>query len=399
MSSALGRDVVIVLALVACMFATQTMLVTVLALAGARFGLAGVEIGAVVAIPAFLGLLCSVPVAVVSDALGRRSLLMVAGAIGAAGGGSFMLLSGAPGLVVAALGLGLYLALSTGSALAFVTEVGSPADQPRIQGRNGAAQALAALAGALGAGLLLDLGGPDAAFGGMAALALGVSVLAAVSRERPRARRMLTSTALVTSYRRGLGMLASRWQVRTAAAVTLNTIHLVVVANAFGALFIVHQLGGSATVAGIAIALRSVVAGAVSTLFPRSSSRYGLLAPMVVTGAIGGVAVLILPLAQALPIAAILIGLQGIGTGLGAATANTFITAGTERSERALGFAIHVVPARIVSLLLPVLLGLVLQTMGIAAVFVVAAGATATFVAAIALLGYRGARAEATRPR
>src|ERR1700687_2944525 len=117
-----------------CLFAAQTMAFVLIPLAAAGLGLSGVAIGVLVAMPAGLGLVSDVPVAMVSDRLGRRPPMVVGAGLGVVSGALLMVASDFGGLFVGSVALGLSLSLGFGPMLAYITEACLPKDAARVQG-------------------------------------------------------------------------------------------------------------------------------------------------------------------------------------------------------------------------------------------------------------------------
>ena len=157
----MNRNLYLVFAGIFALFATQTMALIAIPLAAASIGVPGYLIGVLVAIPAALGLCSDVVVAVASDRIGRKPLILAGAALGALAGLELAFSNDLAGLAVGSIVLGLSLSLSVGPALAYVTEASTPHAAARVQGYNGAVQGLSALAGALAIGFAVDRFGSE----------------------------------------------------------------------------------------------------------------------------------------------------------------------------------------------------------------------------------------------
>lgn len=381
------RAVVLVLVAIGCLFASQTMIVALVPLTASYLGLSGVEIGVLVALPGLIALACDIPIAVASDSVGRRRLLIAGGSLGGLAALLFAVDGGRGALLLATVGLGFYLSLTLGTTLAYMTEVGDPTRQPVIQGSNGAVQAIASLVGVVALGVAFDLGGPRLGAATIGMFAVAVVIAAALGRETKRVRRRPGLPDLLRGYRRAIDLLASRPGLRVSSALTLvQTSHFVIIGAAFVPLLIVRGLGATAGVAGFALAVRNVFIALTSSMFAYSLRRFGIVRPMIAGGALAAGAVVLLPFALVGLVPFVLLAIQGIGIGLAPATSNTLVARSTSDQERALGFAAQSVPARANSFLLPLLLGTTLQIADLRAVFVVAGIATAGFIVLVVVL-------------
>src|SRR5205807_1190162 len=151
-----NRNLYLVFAAIFCLFATQTVVFVLIPLAAAAMELPGVAIGVLVAVLAGLGLASDVLVAVTSDRLGRKPLILTGAGLGVLAGILLAVAEDFPTLFAGAVALGLSLSFAVGPALAYVTEACRPEQAARVQGYNGAVQGLSALAGAFAIGFAID---------------------------------------------------------------------------------------------------------------------------------------------------------------------------------------------------------------------------------------------------
>jgi MFS family permease len=369
----MNRNLYLVLTGIFCLFATQTMAFVLIPLAAAAMGAPGFAIGVLVAIPAGLGLATDVLVAVTSDRLGRKLPILVGAGLGIAAG---ILLSSArdfPTLLAGAFAVGLSFSLSVGPALAYVTEASAPKDAARVQGYNGAVQGLSALTGALAIVFAVDRIGPEVS-------SLLISVLMALAcaafywmKETVVRSRGPSAGDLMGSYAAAMRLLVTRPALQLSTLVSLIFLSVVfVVGNSFLPIYIVHDLGRPAALAGTLLAARNVAMTVSSPLFGSAVARYGLPSTMLganflaVAGMVG-VALVADPEWLYIPLI-----VAGFGMGFAAATANTLVTSATGRHERALGFATNSIVTRAGSLVSPLVFGAILELSGSSAVFVAA---------------------------
>src|SRR5213593_2569598 len=152
----MNRNLYLAFAAIFCLFATQTVVFVLIPLAAAEMEVPGFAIGALVAVLAGLGLASDVLVAVTSDRLGRKPLILAGAGLGVLAGILIAVASDFPTLFAGAVALGLSLSFAVGPALAYVTEACRPEQAAKIQGYNGAVQGLSALAGAFAVGFAID---------------------------------------------------------------------------------------------------------------------------------------------------------------------------------------------------------------------------------------------------
>jgi MFS family permease len=164
-------------------------------------------------------------------------------------------------------------------------------------------------------------------------------------------------------------------------ALTFTTVMLA--ANSFLPLYLVHVQGGSVGLAATFLVIRNVAMTIASPFFGYAVARTSLIATIV-----GANGLAVVALAAIAPISspeglAIVLALQGIGLGFAAATVNLLVMSATGTGDRALGLASNNLVARLGSLLSPIVFGVAFQTLGPRAVFVVAGLLGMTYVGAI----------------
>lgn len=381
----MNRNLYLVFAAIFCLFATQTVVFVLIPLAAAEMDLPGFAIGVLVAVLAGLGLASDVPVAVTSDRLGRKPLILAGAGLGVLAG---ILIAGAndfPTLFAGAVALGLSLSFAVGPALAYVTEACRPEHAAKVQGYNGAVQGLSALAGAFAIGFAIDHLGTRRS-------SLLISVLMAsacaavllldetVVRTRPPSPR-----ELVGSYGQAMRLLVTRPPLQLSALVSLifNSV-VFVVGNSFLPIYIVRDLGQSAVLAGTLLAARNVAMTVASPLFGIAVARFGLIGTMLGTNSVAVLGMIGVALAPDPQFLFVPLALAGFGTGFAPATANTLVTSATGRHERALGFATNGLVGRAGSLMSPLIFGTLLEISGSLAAFSAAGILGVVYLAAMA---------------
>jgi MFS family permease len=379
-----NRNLWHVLSGIFCVFATLTIAFVLIPLAAIGMGLPGTAIGVLVAVLAGLGLATDMLVAVVSDHVGRRAPMLLGTVVGVAAGGVLSFASDFWGLLAGAIALGLSLSLAIGPSLAYVTEACRPSDAARVQGYNGAIQGLSALGGAIAIGLAVERFGSRSS----ALLIAGLMVLAFIAfariEETVNRSRLRSARQLLGGYASAVRLLMTRPQLQLAALVSLIFSSVVfVVGNSFLPLYVVHDLGESAVLAGTLLATRNIAMTASSLYFGKAIGRVGLVRTMVGANAlaVAGVIGLSVVTDSRLLVAALVV--QGLGIGFAAATANTLVASATDREERALGFATNSFVARGGGLLSPLLYGVVFEFSGTRTVFTVAGLLGVAFLAAM----------------
>ena len=381
----MNRNLYLVLAGIFCIFATQTMAFVLIPLAAAAVNVPGFAIGVLVAVTAGLGLLTDLPVAVTSDRLGRKPIILCGAGLGILAGILLSVARDFPTLLLSAVVFSLSLSFAIGPALAYVTEASLPDNAARVQGYNGAVQGLSALAGAVVIGFSVDTVGPDRT-SLLISLLMAFSCVAFVSLKETVARDRIPSMhELIGSYPAALNLLLTRPSLQLSTLVSLIFNSVVFVAgNSFLPIYVVRDLGLPAVFAGGLLAVRNIAMTLSSPLFGPAVGRYGLTATMLGANFVavaGMVGISLVPNPQALYVP---LAVAGFGMGFAAATANTLVTSATTRRQRALGFATNSLVSRAGSLVSPLIFGVILGTSGSPAVFTAAGILGVAYLAAMA---------------
>jgi MFS family permease len=189
-------------------------------------------------------------------------------------------------------------------------------------------------------------------------------------------------------------MLAQRPPLQIASALTFNSAVVTVSVGAvYVPLYAVTNLHVGPGFVGAVLALRLSVAVITSVFYGVSVARAGLIKPLVATNLLAVASTCLLPLCvEPLQLTIVMV-IQGAGIGFVAAASNTLASLTTSTSERMLGLAAVSFVSRLSLLVVPILLGVVLSSLGFTALFL--------FAAALALLATlfmfdRGSRVQLT---
>lgn len=379
-----------ILLVVFLLFISLTVGAVLMPLAATTIGLGTATIGLLVALPQATGLIVDIPLAGWSDAVGRRVPIIVGCGAGILAGAIFASSDSFVHLAIAALVLGLVMSLSTGPALAFVTEVVAPEAHARVQGYNGAIQGLSALTGAAAVGVLVPAFGPRLSFWSIPIVLAGVAVITSRMREeqRPISRHPLSVRAMLSRYRRVLQLIAGKPAIRMAGTVSaLYQLQMVTLGNSFVPIYLISVNGMTATAVAGLLTVRSFVSVVLSVGFGRTFARHGIVRPIVVGNILGLASVMLVPLtADPLALVALFAG-QGAGVAFGPATANLLVTSATGEGERAIGFSANSLIGKVGGLSLPLLLGASAALGGFVLLFEVAAAIGAALIIAMWVQG------------
>jgi len=396
----MSRNLHFILIAIFFLFATQTIVSVLVPITASDLGIGGTLIGLLVALPSAVALFTEVPAAAFSDSVGRKLPILIGATLALLASVIFLFSSSLVPLTVSVVIYGAGLSVSAVPALAFVTEASRPEHQARVQGYNGAVQGLSALVGALSVGLLLQLTSPRLAFAVVTLLAVLALVAVARTDDHTRFNRPgFRLASVLRSYARVARLVRTSRQIQLAGLVSLNyTFVFLVIGNSFLPLLLIKNLGYSAVFAGVVLGFRSIVATIVSSSFGFIVGHVGFRRSMLITNAAAAIAVLLTAAAHAPAMFLILAALQGVGCGFSAATANLYVVSATAESDRALGFSTASFTSRLGTIILPVLLGSVLQLLGISTAFLVAGCVCVASVIALTLLS-SGTTSPETTPR
>lgn len=352
----LPRNVALLGAIVFSIWAGQSVVLIVMPLAANGLGASPALIGILVAVPNAIAFLFSIPVAVMSDGLGRRAFIVAGSALGLATSMLVAVSTSEVTLFVGAVGFGCFLVLSTGPTLAFSTEFGPERLHARIQGYNATIQAASALVAPLLAGAALGLFGISGGFaiiGGLSITALGAAVL---MREQ-HGYRPRNWSIILGSYRDAVRLILASADMRTAALqAVIFTSTVFVIGGAFLPLYFVVSLGWEPGIAAAVLSVRGVAALAPGLFLGRAVELVGGRRLAAVAGGLTILPLAAIPLLDTAGYISVLLGIHGIGVGLIPGSVNLLVTSGTTPDKRALGFASVSVFGRTPGIALPVLL-------------------------------------------
>lgn len=374
------RDVLCLLGAVFAFFCAQTVVLVLVPIAATRMDLGAAAVGAFVAVPGLTGLVGDAPLAVLSDRIGRRPMVIAGGLVGTVGGLLLAAATSPPTLALGAVLFGVAISLGFGPIVAFTTEIVPTQQQARLQGVNGAVQGAASALGALASGFLMQVASPGAGFVLASGLAGAASLLALLIHEDHRSRasahpaRTTAAITLLASYAAAARLLRARIEIRLSALIALMYIILfIVVGNSFLPLTLVSDAGLAGATVGILLALRTGVLTAVSLTFGAVATRLGFTRALVLAHGAGVVGVLAVPAAgSSLPGLVLVVAFLGIGSAFGAAGSNMLVARATVGGERALGVAATNLVSRGALLLVAPVLGSVIQAAGSGRAYIVA---------------------------
>ncbi len=368
--------------------AAHTMVPILVPLAAGNMGAPKALIGLVIAAPALISLLTGLPCAVLSDRVGRRSMLIICGLLNVAGAAILATSSNVVGLALGSMLNGLGNSFWWSPVLAYMTEASTPANHAQVQGYNGGVQGLGALLGALVAGAVTDWAGFPAAFALVGALSVLLVVLVVQLEESHKPKAVPTlRDAVFGGYSRAIRLLARRSELRLASLIVLTyAVVTLTLGNSFLPLYMTTELGFSRTLAGSMISTRDLLGMVASALFGLAVARLGFFRLVLMGQALGALSLFAVPFSTRVPVTFLVLASQGIGLGNTPATSNTLVAAGTSLEDRALGFASMGLVSRTCLLILPPLFGALADAAGMRTVFIVGGlmvAANATILAAM----------------
>lgn len=351
-----------ILAIVGCIFYAQILVLVTMPVATLRAGLGPVTTGVLLALPGASSLLADVPLASLSDSLGRRRFVVLGGLVLTVSTAVLAVASAEP--VLWAVGMiltGGAMALLVSPTLAHLTESVAPEELRHVQGLNGSIQAAVSIVAVVVSGFLLAASSSSTAFATAAVCGAAIAVLGLRLGEMPRPRSTTPLLAALRGYRTGLRLVRTPLvALATALAVAYGVLFLVA-GNGFLPSFAI-SLAVSPAVVGILLGMRTAVVMVVSPSFGRVIGRYGLLGPVVSLTLLGAVGLALVPLAQVsvfLLVPAVL--LQGLGIAYAAAASNIWIADATPPDARAVAIATSTLGSRLSLLVAAPLFGLAAQ--------------------------------------
>ena len=294
------------------------------------------------------------------------------GGVAAVAGGAIGMVDGFVTLGIAGVLLGVSTSLAFVPALSVSTEVVDRRHQPRLQGRNGAIQFVAALAGVVvGSAVAADR---QIAFGCLAGL--GVAILAASvafpSSDATSGPSHSVSRSIGASYGRAIHLLLTSAPVQFAAlTATIFTLLWVSVGGSFVPLYMLTDLGYSGEQMGAVLAFRAILAALASLGLGWVVAKIGLGAATVIPFAAGLAITASVGLSELA--APALIAASGLALGFVIVSGNISLALGTASHERTIAVAATIFTSRIAAFIIPILIGIALDAFGFGATFAAAA--------------------------
>lgn len=371
------------LAAMAASMTSTTLVMVFVPLAGASLHLDNVLIGLLVAVPALVQMVTTIPAGAAVDRFGSRPLLLSGGAIASSGALVLVLWSGVPGLVVGSALFGAGSSFTTGAALATLGKT-SRRRIATVQGLNVAAQR----GGALVAALIVTAG-----IGGRGALVF-IPVLAAtmvmgvVGAFTPvNAFPGSGASWLQSSFRRGVRLIVERPEIQVSALFGILIATLLTVSTSFVPLMLLRDYGAAPSMVGTLLVVRDVVAVIAGPVLgwwaqragPRPMQMTGLVTLLLGTAGLASASLrwTLIPCFAS----------QGVGLAAALVATNLWAAIGSLREERALALAVGGYMFRIAAFTAPILLGWLFDRSPITMI----AGATVLCATVAVLITWRSA--------
>lgn len=322
-------------------------------------------------LPTFVTFFTTIPLAILSNTIGRRPLIINGGWITLFSAIVFSFTKGAVLLSTAITLVSFAGSFFWGQALALVSEQGSPDEHAQNQGYNGLLQGASALLSVLIAGYLvelIDFSGSYLVAGFFAFLGLLFSIK--IQERFTPTHQGFSFFEIVSSYRKAFFLLRkAKIQLSTIFS-TIGVIISFAVGNTFFPMYTTLVNGSTSTLIGIYIGSRNFLSMLVSLTFGYFAKRMGKFWPLFVSLGLAIVVVPFIPLLKNPVFLIALFCLQGIGMGFIPAGPNLLVAEGTSIENRTMGFALQSLLFRVSALAIPALLGLVVKFVGLEYVFV-----------------------------
>jgi hypothetical protein len=207
------------------------------------------------------------------------------------------------------------------------------------------------------------IGQPELGLGAVIVVAAGLAIAGQAAVLPPEAAVSRPSTPVWSSYARAIAMLRRRNVVLSTVSNIFITL-LLVVSGAFGPLLIVGRFEGSALLVGAALAARDLAGFAAGPAYMRLVARFGLFRWVCFSAGLGvlGIALLAAPEPAVIVLAYLL---MGVAISHAVAATNLFATLGSARHERATALAATGLASRPALVALPLVLGVLLDQLGV----------------------------------
>lgn len=369
----------------ALLFSAFFMVGPLAPLFGASLGAPPAAIGVVVSAAYLFPFFLAIPAGSLVDRLGPKPLLLVGTAVLAAAPAWLVIAPSLASLLTLQVLSGLGQVIAVVAAQSVVASFGAGANRERNFGWYAAFVSAGQLLGPVLGGTLVDVSGFRAAFavaGGLAALAGAAFALTRPALPPRRPVRARTSNGIA----RDLLALMRLPTVRLSLLVSVAVMVALTNHNSFLPAYL-DGFRVPATVIGAIISARSLASIAVrpfmATLVARMGGRFRTFLVTLAAAAIGVAGIAAGPSLPVLLAASVVLGL-----GIGVAQPLTMVSVieQVEAGGHGLAFGLRVTANRMVQVVTPLVLGVVAQFAGYAAMFVLAAAVVAVIAA---LLGVR----------
>ncbi|UZN04153.1 MFS transporter [Cellulomonas sp. S1-8] len=365
-----GRALLLVFLFVGADTLMQTLLPLSLEAAGAA---SPAVIGVMVAVVNGIGLVTALPASAYGDRRGRRRVIRVAAGVGVTAAVGMAAVHDRSSLwfwLLPILVYGLVRVAMMAALLAEVTTSGRPVE---IQGLNSLAQRGAAALAAAAAAALIAQGAWAV---GMVAAAVCLALMLPVVKAP--LGRSLTQVGPTPGEAFGFGWrLVSRERaVLGSSLVALCSMALFVVGNSFFALAIGGDIRGSAGLVAAFLVSRDATSIVLSPLLGRIVRRIGLTAAVLGVGVCGAAGLALLVVApQHVPVVVLSAALQGVSVSLCIATTNLLAMATVTDMPSGPSVRVAAMSAwpSLGGLVLPVVLGVLLEVRGAGLMFLASA--------------------------
>ena len=369
-----GIGIKLILALLSLHMLLLGMTQLVVPLYSLALGASQVDLGIIIGALGVAGILLSIFSSVLSDYLGRRTMIFVSfllwigvGAVGLLAPPFLWLAWGQ--LLIGLADLFLWI-----SGIAYLTELTPP-------GKHAAIQSLGS--GVMGVGIVVGpaLGGHIGQFAGFQqvfVLVILLGILGLVlsyrlpSAKRPTLERRAFLKQLILSHQAALELLRGSRPTLLAISVTsLGTISWMIVGGSFYLAYL-NDLGLSPEVMGLLTTLRASAGMLAGFCFAFLANHIGVVIATLSGFAIGGLALAMTPFLTTVPLLALVGCLGGAADRLRMPGISTIIADGTEQGSRALALALINLSWAATSTVMPPILGLIAERISLSATFLIA---------------------------
>lgn len=347
------------LALVAANFVAFTLLITAVPVVGSARGLPPTLLGVTVAVVVGLGLVVDAPVGHAVATWGVRPVVVAGAVLSAVACLTVAVVPGGAAVVAAAPVVGVANSLLVNPLLAALAASAGESAQVPAQLANAGVQRAGALVAALAVSVLLTRHGGS----GLFVVCTAVFLLIAAGASRLPEIAGPVPPDVLTTYRHSLQVLRSSRQVQLAALMNVVITTLIVTGGSFVPL-LMGAGGASSWAVGLVLGAREVVAVAVAVRARQVGAGLRVTRFVVWAGVLGAVALMACGLSGATWFLACAFAAQGAALCACIAATNLHTVWGTRPVDRLYGFAATSFANRVAGIVVPVLLGAVLDRLG-----------------------------------